>query len=120
MAMTSQQPSSREGDTLFRAMEDMLRRYAQRLEAGQSSWDGEGHAQGPDGSLSRYDAIAAAYQLAGYIAATTDPAVAPDPGAAAALLMIMIEFLDPHAANLDSGSRSALETMVEALRQSGA
>ncbi len=41
MAMNSQQPSSLEGDTLFRAMEHMLRRYAQRVAAGQSSWDAD-------------------------------------------------------------------------------
>jgi hypothetical protein len=69
--------------------------------------------------VSRNDATAAAYQLAGYIAATSDPRVTPDPGAAAANLMIMIEYIAPQAANLDTGSRAALETMVKALRQSG-
>jgi hypothetical protein len=97
----------------------MLRRYAERVAAGQSSWDVEDDTPGPNGTVSRNDAIAAAYQLAGYIAATTDPHVTPNPGAAAALLMIMIEYVDPQAAELDPGSRAALETMVEALRQSG-
>ena len=76
--MDPNQPSSVEGDTLFRAMENMLRRYAQRLEAGQSTWDTE-DAPGPNGLVTRNDAIAAAYQLAGYIAATPDPRVVPDP-----------------------------------------
>src|SRR5262245_53646359 len=119
MAMNPQQPSSLEGDTLFRAMEDMLRRYAQRLAAGQSRWDTEDDTHGPTGTVTRNDAITAAYLLAGYIAATTDPRVSPDPGAAAAQLMIMIEYVDPQAADLDPGSRAALETMVKTLRQSG-
>ncbi len=98
----------------------MLRRYAQRLAAGQSSWDTE-DARGPIGTVSRNDATAAAYQLAGYIAATSDPRVTPDPGAAAAFLMIMImiEYIAPEPADLDPGSRAALETMVKALRESG-
>ena len=106
MAMNSQQPSSLEGDTLFRAMEHMLRRYAERVAAGQSSWDVECDTPGPNGTVSRNDAIAAGYQLAGYIAATTDPRVTPNPGAAAALLMIMIEYVDPQATYLDAGSRA--------------
>jgi hypothetical protein len=117
--MSSQQPSSLEGDTLFRAMEQMLRRYAGRLAAGQPSLNVEDDVPGPNGTVSRNEAIAAAYQLAGYIAATTDPRVTPDPGTAAALLMIMIEYVDPQASALDSRSRAALETMVEALRRSG-
>ncbi len=71
MATNSQpQPSSLEGDTPFRAMEHMLRRYAGRLAAGQSRWDAKDDISGPNGTVSRNDAIAAAYQLAGYIAAT--------------------------------------------------
>jgi hypothetical protein len=58
--MNSQQPSSLEGDTLFRAMEHMLRRYAERVAAGQSSWDVERDTPGPNGTVSRNDAIAAA------------------------------------------------------------
>jgi len=81
-------------------MELMLRRYVQRLAAGQSNWDAE-DAPGPNGTVTRNDAAAAAYQLAGYIAATTDPRVTPDPGAAAANLMIMIEYIAPQAADLD-------------------
>jgi hypothetical protein len=78
----------------FRAMESMLRRYATRLQAGQSGRDVQ-DILGPDGTVSRNDAMAAAHQLAGYIAASTDPRVVPDPGAAAAHLMIMIEYIAP-------------------------
>jgi len=104
---------------LFRAMEDMLRRYAQRLGAGQSSSDTE-DAPGPSGVVSRNDAIAAAYQLAGYIAATTAPQVLPDPGAAAAMLMIMMEYMAPQPADLAPGFKDTMQAMVKALRESGA
>jgi len=117
IAMNSQQPSSLEGDHLFRAMEDMLRRYAQRMQAGRPV---AGDAPARDGRVGRSDATAAAYQLAGYIATTTDPHVTPDPGAAAAFLMVVMEYLDPEATDLNPGSRAALENMVGALRQSGA
>jgi hypothetical protein len=119
MGMDPNQPSSVEGDTQFRAMDNMLGRYAQRLEAGQSTWDTE-DAPGPSGLVSRNDAIAAAYQVAGYIAATSDSRVAPDPGAAAAHLMIMIEYISPQPADLEPGFKDAMQAMVQALRQSGA
>src|SRR5260370_20767201 len=77
MGMDRNRPSSVEAAALFRERENMLRRYAQRLEAGQSTWDTE-DAPGPNGLVTRNDAIAAAYQLAGYIAATPDPRVVPD------------------------------------------
>ena len=114
--MDPQQPSSLEGNHLFRAMDDMLRRCAQRLQAGRSG----GGPPAADGTVGRSDAIAAAYQLAGYIAATTDPQVTPDPGAAAALLMVVMEYLDPQATDLDPGGRAALESFVQSLRQLGA
>jgi len=79
MVMNSQQPSSLEGETLFRAMAHMFCRYAERLAAGQSSLNVGDDIPGPNGTVSRNEAIAAAYQLAGYIAATTDPSVTPDP-----------------------------------------
>jgi hypothetical protein len=119
MAMNPNQPSSVEGDTLFGAMESMLRRYVQRLAAGQSSWDSEDIPR-PNGVVSRNDAIAAAHQLAGYIAATSDPRVVTDPGAGAAHLMIMIEYIAPQPADLEPGFKDALKTMVEALRKSDA
>jgi hypothetical protein len=119
MAMNPNQPSSVEGDTLFRAMESMLSRYAQRLAAGQSSCN-SADIPGPSGVVSRNDAIAAAHQLAGYIAATSDPRVVPDPGAGAAFLMIMIEYIAPQPGDLEPGFKDALKAMVEALRNSSA
>jgi hypothetical protein len=110
------QPSSAEGDSLFRAMENMLRRYVQRLQVGQSTWDAE-DAPGPS-TVTRNDAIAAAYQLAGYIAATADPRVAPDSGAGAAHLMITMEYIAPQPADLEPGFKDALQAMVQALRRS--
>lgn len=114
--MNSQQPSSLEGNHLFGAMEDMLRRYAQRLEAGHPAASVPAE---PHGRVGRSDAIAAVYQLAGYVAGTADPRVAPDRGAAAALVMIVMDYLDTEATNLDPGSRAALENFVEGLHQLG-
>jgi len=115
LAMDSQQPSSPEGDTLFRAMENMLRTYSQRPASGETSSDTEVGAQ--DSTVRRSDAIAAAHQLAGFIAASTDPRVTPDPGGAAAFLMILVEYIDPQTADLDGGSRAALEAFVDGLRR---
>jgi hypothetical protein len=117
--MSSIQPSSSEGDALFHAMENMLRGYAQRLQAGQSSWDTD-DIPGPNGAVSRNDAMAAAYQLAGYIAASQDPRVVPDSGAAAAHLMIMVEYIAPQPADLGPGFKDDLHAMIKALRESGA
>lgn len=111
-AMTTQ-PASAEGATLFRSMEAMLKRYAR----------GERPAGRQDGGLvpavTRDDAIASAHLVAGFIAASTDPRVQPDPGAAAAALMILVEFVAPEVASLDPAGQEALASYVDALRAAG-
>lgn len=105
------QPTSAEGDSLFIAMENMLRRYARgtRVAVAQEPRD-----------VTLKDALAAAHQVAAFIAASRDPNVAADPGAAAANLMVMVEFISPQPGELAPGYENSIQEFTTALRQSGA
>jgi hypothetical protein len=108
------QPASAEGATLFRSMEAMLTRYAR----GERPAGGQDAGQGP--AVTRDDAIAAAHMVAGFIAASTDPRVRADPGAAAAALMVLAEFIAPEVASLDPAGQEALASYIDDLRAAGA
>ncbi len=105
------QSSSPEGDTLFVAIENMLRRYARGTRAGGTP---------EPGSVTRKDALAAAHQVAGFIAASRDESVVADPGAAAANLMVMVEFISPQSGELAPGYKDSIRAFTTALRDSGA
>ena len=107
------QPAS-EGATLFRSMEAMLMRYAR----GERPAGSQDVGQVP--AVTRSDAIASAHLVAGFIAASTDPRVQPDPGAAAAALMTLVEFVAPEVASLDPAGQEALASYVDDLRAAGA
>lgn len=105
------QPSSPEGFTLFAAMENMLRRYARGTRATGVTEPGD---------VTQKDALAAAHQVAAFIASTRDPQVMADPGAAAASLMVMIEFISPQPGELAPGYKDSIQEFTDALRSSGA
>jgi hypothetical protein len=107
-------------DAAERARRERVRlAAAEMLDAGQAIYDSEDVSRA-NKAVSRNDAVAAAYQLAGFIAATSDPRVVPDPGAGAAHLMILMEYIAPQPADLELGFKDALQTMVTALQASGA
>jgi len=105
------QPSSPEGSVLFLAMENMLRRYARGTRA---------VAVAEPATVTQKDALAAAHQVAAFIASTRDPNVMADPGAAAANLMVMVEFISPQPGELAPGYKDSIQEFVTALRDSGA
>lgn len=109
--MNPNQPTSPEGDILFTAMENMLRRYARGTRPAG--------AQEPR-DVTRKDALAAAHQVAAFIAASRDPKVVADPGAAAATLMVMVEFISPQPGELAPGYEDSIKEFTTALRESGA
>jgi hypothetical protein len=105
------QPSSPEGATLFEAMENMPRHYANGTRAAGATSPGD---------VTRKDALAAAHQVAAFIGSIRDPQVMADPGAAAANLMVMVEYISPRPGGLAPGYRDGIQEFVAALRQSGA
>lgn len=103
---------------MFRAMENLLRRYARRLQAGQPGWDPQGDPK-PSSLVTQRDAMAAAHQLAGYVAALADRRFTPDPGAAAASLMVIIEYIAPQPADLTASFEDDLRAVVSSIRELG-
>lgn len=105
------QPSSPEGAILFDAMENMLRHYARGTRAAGVS---------KSGNVTKKDAQAAAMQVAAFIGSTRDPQVMADPGAAAANLMVMVEYIAPQPGELAHRYQDSIQEFTAALRQSGA
>jgi hypothetical protein len=115
------QPSSDASDRLFRDMENLLRDYANGSPLASSVQSAEDQSA-PRDIVQLPDAIAAGYMLAGYIAASADPAgPGPDPGHGAAMLMVLLEYIRPLPSDLVSLRYEAdIQEMVNALRAAGA
>lgn len=111
-------PPASAGELLFLAMETMLRRYAEAIQAGQSAAD---TAEPPgQGVATRHDAMAAAYQVAILIAANKPGDAPPDPGQAAGHLMTMMEYIAPLPDDLYPEFKNTLLRFIMDERESGA
>jgi hypothetical protein len=102
------QPTSQEGDTALAAAVTLLRRFA------------TGQLAMPANDTTQADYLKAGLQLAAFIDGFGKPGPQPDRGAAAAMLLLLLNNAWPLPADLDPESgklQASLATMMDAVRE---
>ncbi len=104
----SDQPTSAEGDAALAAAVTLLRRFA------------TGQLAMPDNDSTQSDYLKAGLQLAAFIDGFGRPGPQPDRGAAAAMLLLLLNNAWPLPADLDpvpGRLQSSLATMMDSVRK---
>lgn len=103
------QPTSKEGDAALAGAVTLLRRYA------------TGQLVMPADDSTQADCLKAGLQLAAFIDGFGTPGPQPDRGAAAAMLLLLLDNAWPLPADLDPEPgklKASLATMMDAVRES--